>query len=154
MRNVKALMTSGRDDWETPDDLFDELNKEFNFFVDICASDDNKKCDHFIDKETDSLSIPSWGSCPGPIWCNPPYGRDIGLWVERCYQESQRGNTVVLLIPARTDTKWFHEFVYNKAEIRFIKGRLTFKGAKHNAPFPSMIVVFRPPISSLDRGKG
>lgn len=78
------------------------------------------------------------------MFCNPPYGNKIKLWVEKCYRESLKENTiVVMLVPARTDTKWFHDYVYNRAEIRFIKGRLKFGNSKNSAPFPSMVVVFR-----------
>lgn len=77
------------------------------------------------------------------VWCNPPYGREIGKWVEKAYKESLEGATVVLLLPARTDTKWFHDYIYGKAEIRFVRGRLKFGDGKNSAPFPSMVVVFR-----------
>lgn len=77
------------------------------------------------------------------VWCNPPYGREIGKWVEKAYNESLNGVTVVMLLPARTDTKWFHEFVYGKTEIRFLRGRLKFGDSKNSAPFPSMVVIFR-----------
>ena len=84
-------------------------------------------------------------------WCNPPYGREIGRWVEKAYKTvEQNKNTVVMLLPARTDTKWFHEYIYGKAEVRFIKGRLKFGGAKNSAPFPSMVVVFRPELEMLE----
>lgn len=78
------------------------------------------------------------------VFCNPPYGRkETGIWVKKCYEESLKSNTkVVMLIPSRTDTKWFHEYIYGKAEIRFIKGRLKFNDGKESAPFPSMIVIF------------
>lgn len=77
------------------------------------------------------------------VWCKPPYGREIGKWVEKAYKESLEGATVVMLLPARTDTKWFHDFIYGKAEIRFVRGRLKFGDSKNSAPFPSMVVVFR-----------
>ena len=80
----------------------------------------------------------------GVVWCNPPYGREIGLWVKKAYESAhESGGIVVMLIPARTDTKWFHDYVLHRAEIRFIAGRLKFGGAKNSAPFPSMVVIFR-----------
>ena len=77
------------------------------------------------------------------VFCNPPYGRELPKWVKKCYEESLNGSLVVMLIPARTDTRWFHDYIYGKAEIRFIKGRLKFGNAKQSAPFPSMVVVYR-----------
>lgn len=126
--------------WETPQDFFDHLNDEFHFNVDVCATSDNAKCNTYFTKENNGLSQ-SWR---GVCWCNPPYGREIGKWVQKAYLSSRDGSTVVMLLPARTDTKWFHEYIYNQAEIRFIKGRLKFGNSKNSAPFPSMVVVFRP----------
>ena len=124
--------------WETPQDLFDKLNEEFHFDLDVCALPENAKCEKYYTPEDDGLSQPWNGVC----WCNPPYGRTIGKWVQKAYETFARGGTVVMLLPARTDTKWFHEYIYNKAEIRFIKGRLKFGNSKNAAPFPSMVVVF------------
>jgi len=138
---IKELYTSNKDDWETPQGLFDELNKEFQFCIDVCASKENAKCDTFWTKEVDALSM-DWGEDTRyPLWMNPPYGREIGKWVKKA---SESGG-VVALLPARTDTRWFHDYIYNKAEIRFIKGRLKFSNSKNSAPFPSMIVVFGNP---------
>lgn len=137
----KGLFTSNTPEWETPQDLFDELNKEFNFYMDVCATKKNAKCERFIGQEEDGL-IQKWS---GNCWMNPPYGREIGLWIKKASEESQRpGRLVVCLLPARTDTRWFHDYIYNKpnVEIRFIKGRLKFGGSKNSAPFPSMIVIF------------
>lgn len=127
--------------WATPQDLFDELNKEFGFNLDPCALPDNAKCEKYFTPEINGLSQ-CWGGYV--VFCNPPYGRQIYDWVKKCYEESRNpGTTVVMLIPARTDTRYFHEFIYHKAkEIRFIKGRLKFGNAKNAAPFPSMIVIF------------
>ena len=125
--------------WETPQDLFDKLNAEFHFDLDVCALPENAKCEKYYTPEDDGLSQPWNGIC----WCNPPYGRTIGKWVQKAYETFAGGGTVVMLLPARTDTKWFHEYIYNKAEIRFIKGRLKFGNSKNAAPFPSMIVVFK-----------
>lgn len=124
--------------WETPQDLFDKLNEEFHFDLDVCALPENAKCEKYYTPEDDGLSQPWNGVC----WCNPPYGRTIGKWIQKAYETFAGGGTVVMLLPARTDTKWFHEYIYNKAEIRFIKGRLKFGNSKNAAPFPSMIVVF------------
>ena len=124
--------------WETPQDLFDKLNAEFHFDLDVCALPENAKCPRYYTPEDDGLLQPWNGVC----WCNPPYGRTIGKWVQKAYETFAGGGTVVMLLPARTDTKWFHEYIYNKAEIRFIKGRLKFGNSKNSAPFPSIIVVF------------
>ena len=138
--NTELMFSSKTDLWETPKDLFDKLNNEFHFTLDVCATPENAKCDSFYTKEQDGLSQP-W---EGVVWCNPPYGRQIGEWVRRAFLASVSGNTVVMLLPARTDTRWFHEYIYGKAEIRFIRGRLKFGGSKNSAPFPSMVVVFMP----------
>ena len=137
----KILFSSKNEVWSTPNDFFEKLNKEFNFNLDPCAIKENAKCENFYTPEDDGLTK-SWGG--HIVFCNPPYGKKIKDWVEKCYNESKKENTtVVLLIPARTDTKYFHEYIYNKSkEIRFIKGRLKFGNSKNSAPFPSMIVVF------------
>jgi|SRR3989304_3105602 len=136
----QGLFTSKTDLWETPQLLFDQLNEEFNFDIDVCALAENAKCKNYYTPETDGLKQNWEGTC----WMNPPYGRKIVKWVEKAYIESKKtGTTVVALLPARTDTKWFHEYIYMKAkEIRLIKGRLKFGDSKNPAPFPSMIVVF------------
>nr|DAU97397.1 MAG TPA: DNA N-6-adenine-methyltransferase [Caudoviricetes sp.] len=136
------MFSSKTDLWETPQDLFDKLNNEFQFTLDVCATPENAKCDKFYTKEQDGLKHP-W---KGTVWCNPPYGRGIGQWVRRALFASVSGATVVMLLPARTDTKWFHDYIYkrNNVEIRFIRGRLKFGGSKNSAPFPSMVVVFMP----------
>ena len=140
--NTDVMFSSATDNWSTPQDFFDKLNDEFHFTLDVCADENNHKCEHYYTKEIDGLSRP-W---IGTIWCNPPYGRKIGEWVRRAYISSQIGSaTIVMLLPARTDTRWFHDYIYNKSntEIRFIKGRLKFGGCKNSAPFPSMVVIFR-----------
>ena len=140
--NTELMFSSKTDLWETPQDLFDKLNKEFHFALDVCATPENAKCEEFYTKEQDGLKQP-W---KGTVWCNPPYGRQIGEWVRRAFLASVSGSTVVMLLPARTDTKWFHDYIYkrNNVEIRFIRGRLKFGGNKNSAPFPSMVVVFMP----------
>ena len=132
------LFSSKTDMWETPKWLFDELDNEFHFELDVCATVENAKCLSFYTKEQDGLTLPWTGVC----WCNPPYGKEIGKWVEKAHRSATEGATVVMLVPSRTDTKWFHEFAYKKAEIRFIKGRLKFGDSKNSAPFPSMILIF------------
>lgn len=149
--NTDVMFSSKSNEWETPQDLFDQLNKEFDFFLDVCADQDNKKCASYFNEADNGLSKP-W-SIYGTCWMNPPYGREIGKWVEKARNEAQEGATVVCLLPSRTDTKYFHQYIWDKennqsrngVEIRFLKGRLKFGGASNSAPFPSMIVVFRPP---------
>ena len=135
----ESLYSSKTDMWETPQELFDELDKEFHFDLDVCAIPENAKCKRYYTPEQDGLSQPWDGTC----WRNPPYGRDIGQWVRRALFASVGGTTVVMLLPARTDTKWFHDYIYKRAEIRFVKGRLKFGNSKNSAPFPSMVVIFR-----------
>lgn len=131
--------SSEKDDWRTPKWLFDKLNAEFDFDVDLCASDDNYLCEEYYTKERNGMDADLRGK---RVFCNPPYGRTkTSKWIRFC--ANCQADVVVMLLPARTDTKSFHELIYGKAEIRFLKGRLKFGGAKHNAPFPSMIVVFR-----------
>lgn len=127
--NVNAMFFSATDMWATPQNLFDELNAEFHFTLDPCATAENAKCKKFYTRAEDGLKQDWEGET---VFCNPPYGRDIYAWVRKCFMEAQKINTiVVMLIPARTDTRYFHEFIYHKArEIRFIKGRLKFGGQK------------------------
>ena len=134
--NNDLMFSSKTDLWSTPQDLFDTLNKEFRFTLDVCALSENAKCKRYYTPEINGL-LQKWD---GVCWCNPPYGRQIGKWVEKA---ATANSLVVMLLPARTDTKWFHNYIYNKAEIRFIEGRLKFGNAKNSAPFPSMIVIFR-----------
>lgn len=141
MANIKACLSSKTDNWSTPQDFYDKLNEEFHFNLDPCSSDENHKCENYFTKEQDGLSQ-SWGGYS--VFCNPPYGRAIKDWVKYAYEQSQQPNTtVVMLIPSRTDTAYFHDYIYGKAEIRFIRGRLKFGNATANAPFPSMVVIYR-----------
>ena len=134
-----TLYSRGSDEWYTPQPLFDELNDEFHFNLDPCATPESAKCKTYFTIEDDGLSK-KWGGYR--VFCNPPYS-EINKWVEKAYRETREDNTVVvMLIPARTDTKYFHNFIYQRAEIRFVKGRVHFSGADR-APFPSMIVIFR-----------
>jgi len=137
MSNVH--FSSATDLWATPQAFFDAFNNIYNFTLDVCALPTNAKCDQYFTPDDDGLSQPWRGVC----WMNPPYGRSIGLWVKKAYDESLKGAKVVCLLPARTDTKWFHEYCI-RGEVHFIKGRLKFGDAKNSAPFPSMIVIFSP----------
>lgn len=136
----QSLFSSANIEWETPQDFFDKLNAEFHFTLDPCALPETAKCKKYYTPNDDGL-LQDWAG--ESVFCNPPYGRQLGAWVRKCREESWKPNTkVVMLIPARTDTLWFHTHIYNKAEVRFIKGRLKFGGAKTSAPFPSMVVIF------------
>lgn len=134
----KVMFSSASDEWATPQDFFDKLNEEFGFTLDPCANAENHKCDKYFTKEQNGL-VQEWGT--ERVYCNPPYGRGIGEWVAKC---SRHRGLAVMLIPARTDTKWFHEYVYQKlnVEIRFVRGRLKFSNSSNSAPFPSMVIVF------------
>lgn len=136
---MSVHFSSATTEWETPQDLFDSLHAEFGFDRDVCATAENSKCAGFFSKEDDGL-VQEW---TGTCWCNPPYGREVGKWVEKARLSAQKGATVVMLLPARTDTRWFHGHILHKAEVRFLPGRLKFGGSKNSAPFPSMIVVYR-----------
>ena len=145
--NTDVMFSSKTDLWETPQALFDRLDAEFGFDLDACALPQNAKCAAYYTPEQDALSQP-WD---GVVWCNPPYGRNIGKWVQKAHEENRRNNNyIVMLLPARTDTRWFHDYILGKAEIRFIRGRLKFGGSKNSAPFPSMVVVFRPKMEMLE----
>lgn len=137
----KSLFSSDSNEWATPQDLFDLLNKEFEFDLDVCATPENAKCSRFFTKETDGLNK-SWEY--GAAWMNPPYS-EIAKWMEKAFQESKRHphNPIVALVPARTDTKWwFNSVAASEAQVRFLKGRLRFGDAVNSAPFPSAIVIF------------
>jgi len=158
----RALFSSASGEWETPQELFDQLDEEFHFSLDACASPQNAKCTHYF-----GLSGLCGAGCWAywrRVWCNPPYGRHIGRWVEKGYKEAQRGCIVVMLLPVRPDTHWWRVYVLkalwgqswrverrqqdwrivgDHGEIRFLYGRLKFSGHKNSAPFPSCIVVFR-----------
>ena len=140
--NKDLMFSSNTDLWETPQSFFEGLNQIYQFTLDVCATEDNKKCERFFSPDNDGLAQTWDGVC----WMNPPYGRNVtDKWVRKAFDESRSGHcTVVALLPARTDTKWFHNYIYEKegVDLVFIKGRLKFGGAKDSAPFPSMIVVF------------
>jgi len=134
---TSGLMSSTTGVWETPQDLFDRLNEYWQFDIDVCALPENAKCKKYFTPEVDGLSQEWRGTC----WMNPPYGREIGKWMKKAYESSKNGATVVCLVPARTDTAWWHDYAM-KGEIEFIRGRLKFGNSKNSAPFPSAIVVF------------
>lgn len=140
----KALLSSKKLNWGTPQEFFDKLNQEFHFVLDPAATDETAKCALYYTPEIDGLKQ-SWDR-GGAVFCNPPYGREIGKWVKKAHEESIGGYPIVLLIPARTDTMYFHNYIYGKAEIRFVRGRLRFtdeNGQSTNpAPFPSMVVIY------------
>lgn len=132
-----GLFTSNKDDWRTPTPLFNKLNKRFSFDYDVCASHENAKCPKYFTKEMDGLKQQWTGTC----YCNPPYGRVIGKWMEKAYKSSVMGATVVCLIPARTETRWYNNWVV-RGEVEFLKGRQKFSDGKTGAPFPSAVVTF------------
>ena len=145
------MFSSKTDNWATPPEFFKELDKEFHFNLDPAADEFNHKCDRYFTIAENGL-LQEWGG--NSVFCNPPYGREIGKWVEKAYRTNKEsGDLVVMLLPVRTDTKWFHDFIYHKAEIRFVKGRLKFGGSKNSAPFPSMVVIYRQKRGETD-GKG
>lgn len=128
-------------EWETPQAFFDALDAEFHFALDVCATAENAKCERYFTVADDGLAQ-SWEG--NVCWCNPPYGREIGKWLRKAWTETgaEIPTTVVMLIPARTDTAWWHDYAA-KGEVRFVRGRIKFSGHKHNAPFPCAVVVFR-----------
>ncbi|MEN2381712.1 DNA N-6-adenine-methyltransferase [Staphylococcus warneri] len=138
---MEVHYSSKSNEWATPQNLFDKLNDEFNFTLDPCATDENAKCSKYFTFEDDGLSK-DWSN--DVVFMNPPYGREIKKWIKKAYEESLNGATVVCLIPARTDTTYWHDFIFKKTnDIRFLRGRLKFGNSKNSAPFPSAIVVYR-----------
>jgi site-specific DNA-methyltransferase (adenine-specific) len=152
MKGRDQLFSSGKDDWETPDSLYEELDKEFHFVWDLACNLKNCKCGPWrnhgfcIDNGHDALKM-DWHGDPaldGWLWMNPPFSKNKEF-IKKAYEESQKGARIVMLLPSRTSNVWFHKYIYRKpgVEIRFLKGRLKFKGASSSAPFPSMIVIMR-----------
>ena len=134
--------------WSTPQDFFDRYDAIYHFETDVCALPENAKCARYFTPEMDGLKQEWTGVC----WMNPPYGREIGKWVRKAY-ESARDNlaTVVCLLPARTDTAWYHDYILPHADVEFVRGRLKFGGAKSGAPFPSIVATFFPePVLEVD----
>lgn len=141
--NDNVHFSSKTDLWATPQEFFDRYNKRYNFELDVCANDENAKCARYFTKEVDGLAQHWSGMC----WMNPPYGRDIKHWVKKAYEAAnENGATVVCLLPARTDTAWWHDYCV-KGNIEFIRGRLKFGDATNSAPFPSAVVVFSPSVN-------
>lgn len=151
----KQLLSSKSDEWETPIELFNELNEKYHFTLDPSCQEHNHKCEKYYTQKENGL-IQDWSG--EIVFCNPPYGKSIGEWVKKCYSENKNNNVFIcLLIPSRTDTKWFHKYIYHNknAEIIFLQGRLRFVNrtfpswrADGNfkispAPFPSMLVIFK-----------
>ena len=143
MRTTTSMQVIGHgktDDWETPRIIFGQLDMEFHFNLDPCCTERTRKCENYFTPEQDGLKQ-SWAGYT--VFCNPPYS-NVAEWVKKAFEETKNKNTtVVMLIPSRTDTKYFHKYIYHRSEIRFIKGRLKFGNAKNPAPFPSMVVIFR-----------
>ena len=136
--NKEVMWSSKTAEWSTPQHIFDELDKEFNFTLDPCATHENAKCEKYYTIEDNGL-IRVWAG--ETVFMNPPYGREIRHWVKKAYEESLNPDTkIVCLLPSRTDTRWFHDYCV-KGTIWFLKGRLKFGGAKNSAPFPSMVVI-------------
>ena len=149
MTESRAYMPQAKTvEWGTPPDLFEEFDREFHFTLDPCASVENAKCAKFYTKEDDGLSK-SWAG--ERVFMNCPYGKEASNWIAKAYFESQYAEVIVGLLPARTDVRWFHDFVYKKAEVRFLKGRVKFvgrDGKAGTATFPSIIIVWRPSRAS------
>lgn len=143
----ESWYSSKTDEWPTPSWLFDALNREFGFDLDPCATPESAKCKQFYTRLDNGLTK-DWSN--KVVYMNPPYGEDIKKWVGKAHDAASNGSaTVVCLVPARTDTSWWHDYVM-KHEIRFIRGRLKYGDAKDSAPFPSAVVVMRPAAFSLN----
>lgn len=148
---MKVHYSSATDQWATPWPLFERYRSRYGISLDVCADAENAKCNDYFDIETDGLAQ-DWGkrSC----WCNPPYGREIGKWVEKAWRSAGHGALVVMLVPARTDTRWWHDWIWDtdaqtprtSVKVEFLKGRVKFGDGKAGAPFPSAVVVFFPRI--------
>jgi phage N-6-adenine-methyltransferase len=139
-RMNKALFVAGSTDWETPPELFKQYDEKYHFDIDVCASPENTKCKRYFTAAEDGLAQPWLGTC----WMNPPYGRGVEPWIKKAYESAITGAIVVALLPARTDTHWFHEYIWHKAEIEFLRGWVRFVMGEKSGPatFPSMIVVW------------
>ena len=140
MSSLDLHFSSVTDDWSTPQDLFDDCNQIFGFTLDACALPHNAKCSRYYSPVDDGLAQP-WA---GTVWMNPPYGRTIGKWMRKAWETSRKGATVVCLVPARVDTRWWHDYAV-RGQVTFLRGRLKFGGTggtENSAPFPSALVVF------------
>jgi len=143
MARFETKFDSAKQDWETPGEIFLPLDGEFSFTLDVCAQSHNAKCANYFTDVDNGLNQVWSGVC----WMNPPFGEQ-GKWVKKAYEESLNGTTVVCLLPSRTNTNWWHDYC-EKGEVRFIRGRPKFKGAKYGLPQPLAIVIFRPPSAGL-----
>lgn len=147
--NTSLMFSSDDQTWETPIEFFNRCNREFRFTIDVCATDFTAKCRRYYTPEIDALEQ-DWSN--EICWMNPPYGREIKVWVKKAYEESLRGSVVVCLIPARPDTTYWHEYIFPYAtRIDFIKGRLKFGNSTNSAPFPSALIVFGDFMNQLQR---
>lgn len=138
MRFTEGMRTSLTDQWATPQHVFDILDEEFRFTLDVCADESNHKTELYYSKKEDGLQQHWMGVC----WMNPPYGKEIGKWVKKAFESARGGAIVVALLPARTDTRWWRDYVMKASELRFINGRLKFGNSNQCAPFPSVIAIF------------
>ena len=140
MKMTSGMTATGNIVASTPKEFFDKLSGIFNFTLDACALPENAKCKDYYTPEDNGLSKP-WR---GEVWCNPPYGREISSWVKKAYEESQKeyNSFVLMLLPARTDTRWWWEYVQGKATLFFIKGRVKFGDHNVGAPFPSVLALY------------
>ena len=142
MMDTTVMFSSKTDLWATPQAFFDRLHRVFRFERDVCALPENAKCSNYYSPDDNGLAQDWHGVC----WMNPPYGREISAWVEKAYTSAkENGATVVCLLPARVDTRWWHDYCV-KGEVFFVRGRLKFGGSENSAPFPSAVVVFRPNV--------
>ena len=147
---MRTMFSSKSNEWETPQDFYNSLNLKHGFTLDPCATAESAKCSKYYTIEDDGLKQ-SWGG--EVVFMNPPYGREIKSWIKKAYEESRKENTkVVCLIPARTDTKYWHEYCMKAHEVSFVKGRLKFGESKNSAPFPSAVVVFQPEHTAIYGG--
>ena len=140
---IKPMLTSESDEWETPHEFFTILDQKYGFTLDPCATPENAKCIKYYTTKEDGLKQDWFGET---VFCNPPYGRQIKKWVKKAFEESLKGTIVVMLVPARTDTSYWHDYIFGKAEIEFIRGRVKFVKSgelKNSAPFPSAVVIFK-----------
>lgn len=142
----QTLFSSATDEWATPRGLLEVIRQEYPITLDVCANADNAVCANYYGKEADGLAQPWRGVC----WMNPPYGRGIGAWIAKAARSAREGATVICLLPSRTDTAWWHDYCEpvlrgrTPGEVVFLRGRLKFGGCPNPAPFPSVIVVFKP----------
>jgi site-specific DNA-methyltransferase (adenine-specific) len=141
--NQGMMVTKNKKDWCTPPEVFEKYNKIYNFIYDIACTSDNCLCSSgfYFDKGYNALDE-NWYELPGHLWLNPPYGRELPKWIEKCHEEWNKGAKIVALIPARTDAAYWHDHIFGRATVAFLKGRIKFVGAPYNAPFPSAIVVW------------